>query len=428
MNRNSDIENSYFIVQVGLNRKKVQCDEVLYFYSENHRTLLVTKSNQWAYPDSLTEIEKSLPSLNFVRVHRNAIVNLKHIKKISNRKPMTVVMVNEFRLSVSRNRKKELMQRYEVFLRKDLSPAKQIFSQVQVEFGNSQIYTLPRNEIKAEIDRNSSLDLNLKMKLLMLAQQPHAKWLGQWNKENFSELSELIKSSSRTNRIPTFVIYKLGVREENYGTAIDEGFAEEYLNWMRGLSNIIGTSKVVLILEPNALCGLEFYDELDHANAVLSLIKCSVEILKQCANVKLYIDAGHPYWLEPELISVYLARAGVDQADGFALNVSNYVSNEDNFSYGERISRLLGGKHFIIDTSRNGTKLNNLREWCNRSDASIGEFPTFDVNHPLVDAFFWVKPPYESDGSNGGEEPAEGAFWLEKALNLIENSLPSKTI
>ena len=57
---------------------------------------------------------------------------------------------------------------------------------------------------------------------------------------------------------------------------------------------------------------------------------------------------------------------------------------------------------FIIDTSRNGNS-DAIREscenWCNVRGAGLGRAPTRDVRLPyLLDAYFWLKTPGESDG------------------------------
>ena len=46
-------------------------------------------------------------------------------------------------------------------------------------------------------------------------------------------------------------------------------------------------------------------------------------------------------------------RSGVQGADGFALNVSNFFTTEANLAYGDALSAQVGGKHFVVDTSRN---------------------------------------------------------------------------
>ena len=94
-----------------------------------------------------------------------------------------------------------------------------------------------------------------------------------------------------------------------------------------------------------------------------------------------------------------LKAAGIDLADGFSLNVSNYQATPDLLKYGHALSALLGGKHFIIDTSRNGNGApqgvsgDDERAWCNPDGRALGTPPTTNTGDPLCDAFYWLKPP-----------------------------------
>ena len=110
-----------------------------------------------------------------------------------------------------------------------------------------------------------------------------------------------------------------------------------------------------------------------------------------------------------------LKQADIAAADGFSLNVSNYIDNAATIAFGEKLSKLVGGKHFIIDTSRNG--LGNAADWCNPRGQALGVAPTTRTGHPLVDAFLWIKQPGESDGNCKGG-PSAGSWWTEIALEL----------
>jgi len=109
----------------------------------------------------------------------------------------------------------------------------------------------------------------------------------------------------------------------------------------------------------------------------------------------------------------------VPEADGFALNVSNFVTTASNVSYGQQVSTLLGGAHFVVDTSRNGNGPGS--DWCNPPGRAVGQRPTSQTGQVGVDAFLWVKRPGESDGEcNGG--PAAGTFWASYAIGLMRGA------
>ncbi len=170
-----------------------------------------------------------------------------------------------------------------------------------------------------------------------------------------------------------------------------------------------------MILEPDALAGLDCLDASARQERV-TLIREAVQTLKQ-QGASVYIDAGHARWQPPAEMANRLRQAGIATADGFALNVSNFQATSLNVAYGERLSRLVGGRHFLIDTSRNGIPGTDPRYWCNPRGRALGVAPTTNTGHPLVDAFLWVKAPGESDGACGGGPPA-GAWWSAYALEL----------
>ena len=64
------------------------------------------------------------------------------------------------------------------------------------------------------------------------------------------------------------------------------------------------------------------------------------------------------------------------------------------------ISKINWTPHFIIDSGRNGnSKPVDCDAWCNVRDAGAGHVPTLNTGLPhVVDAFFWLKTPGESDG------------------------------
>jgi endoglucanase len=115
-----------------------------------------------------------------------------------------------------------------------------------------------------------------------------------------------------------------------------------------------------------------------------------------------------------------LRAAGVARARGFSLNVASYWPTADQVAYGNLLGRALGGKHYVVDTSRNGRgPLGN--EWCNPPGRALGERPTTATGSSLADAYFWIKRPGESDGScNGG--PRAGGWWPDYAVGLAKRA------
>jgi endoglucanase len=150
----------------------------------------------------------------------------------------------------------------------------------------------------------------------------------------------------------------------------------------------------------------------------LDLLWDAVQVLKQ-SGTYVYIDAGHSHWMPVDTAVARLRAAAVTEADGFTLNVSNFYTTGEQVAYGRQISRQLAGKHFIVDTSRNGLGSNGV--WCNPAGRALGYRPTAATGDGAVDAYLWIKRPGQSDGTcNGG--PNAGTWWADYALGLAQRA------
>ena len=253
--------------------------------------------------------------------------------------------------------------------------------------------------------------------LSRMADQPAAVWFGDWVTKPRQDVDRVVTAAAQQGALPVLVPYNIVNRDCGSYSAGGLATAEKYRKWIGEFAKGIEGRDAVVILEPDALAGTSCMKgaALDER---LDLLKYAVKVLTE-NGARVYIDAGNPLWHKPAEIASRLKRAGIEEAEGFALNVSNYITTSDNIAYGTQISKLVGDKHFVIDTSRNGKGGNG--EWCNPRGRALGQFPTTRTGNSLVDAFLWVKRPGESDGEcNGG--PHAGRFWTEYALELARNS------
>jgi len=85
-------------------------------------------------------------------------------------------------------------------------------------------------------------------------------------------------------------------------------------------------------------------------------------------------------------------------------NESNYVQLLSWIFQHDTFKTEDGHPRFVIDTGRNGNPdarfgSTSCAVWCNVNKARIGVYPTTDTLLPkLIDAYFWLKTPGESDG------------------------------
>lgn len=250
-------------------------------------------------------------------------------------------------------------------------------------------------------------------KMSVLAAQPTAKWFGGWSGDIQSAVHDYVSTAASAGKIPMLVAYNIPQRDCGGYSA---GGASDYTSWIGGFARGIGNSKAIVILEPDALAQMSCLSSSDQQHRY-DLISGAVSVLKSNPNTSVYIDAGHSGWVDVGTMAAQLQKANVGSADGFSLNVSNFETTANESVYGAQISSQIGNKHFVIDTSRNGSGSNG--QWCNPWGATIGNKPTTQTGNNLVDAFLWIKTPGESDGTcNGG--PSAGTWWPDYALNLVK--------
>lgn len=249
-------------------------------------------------------------------------------------------------------------------------------------------------------------------KMDVLAAQPTAKWFGDWSGDIQSAVNSYVSQAAAAGKEALIVAYDIPQRDCGGYSAGGNG---DYSAWVKGLAQGIGSRQATVILEPDSLALVDCLSTSD-LNTRYQLLSSAVSVLKNNSNTKVYLDAGHSAWVDPTTMAARLQKANVAQADGFYTNVSNFMTTSDETVYGANVSQLLGGKHFVVDTSRNGNGSNG--EWCNPTGRAIGQTPTNQTGNALVDALLWVKTPGESDGTcNGG--PSAGVWWPDYALSLV---------
>lgn len=229
-------------------------------------------------------------------------------------------------------------------------------------------------------------------------------------------------AARQEGRTALFVAYDIPHRDCGQHSAGGAGDADAYRAWIGKFADALGDAKALVVLEPDAVAHMvdgctpgEYQGEREQ------LLSEAVVRLKQQSGTRVYLDAGNPSWIQDSSKLVEpLKRAGVEEADGFSLNVSNFQTDAVTKKYGVQLSRDLGGKHFVVDTSRNGNgPLDGA--WCNPPGRGLGTRPTTDTGEQALDAYLWIKRPGASDGTCEGG-PDAGQWWPEYALELARNS------
>jgi cellulose 1,4-beta-cellobiosidase len=254
--------------------------------------------------------------------------------------------------------------------------------------------------------------------------------------------------------------------EARYGTEFIEPLAAQ----LRAHASL----RVAVVVEPDSLANIATNTSVAKRAAAQGVYERSIALAVRrlsMPNVWLYLDAAHAAWLgwnrnRTKIAQIYrdvLTQAGgADKIRGFATNVSNYDTLRggdiarlepsdpcpDELTYVEKLAASLTevgivGKGFLIDTSRNGRAgiRSKSGSWCNIAGAGLGERPQASPA-PGVDAYWWVKPPGDSDGGSepgapgydpkcGAESPDSlagapraGQWFTAQLLQLVDNASP----
>jgi endoglucanase len=246
--------------------------------------------------------------------------------------------------------------------------------------------------------------------------------MGRWFNGDGSDVSDAktyVGAAAQRDQLPVLVAYNIPLRDCESYSAGGATSASAYQSWASGLAQAIGSRPAVVILEPDALPGMDCLSASKQSERLALLGYAVDKFASNAPNTWVYLDAGHSDWTPAGTMADRLEAAHVSRARGFALNVSNYQSTARNASYAQAVNSALGtNKHYVVDTSRNGNPSDGS-DWCNPSGQRVGVTPR-EGGASGLDLQLWVKIPGESDGDCGiGKGTYAGEFVPKIALQLL---------
>jgi cellulose 1,4-beta-cellobiosidase len=282
------------------------------------------------------------------------------------------------------------------------------------------------------------------------AQYPTGVWLSDIKAvENLPGWLDQAKQQQDASGVPTMtliVVYDLPERDCSAESSAGELRADEngearyrteFIDPITAQFKAHPHQPIAVVLEPDSLGNMATNMSIPKCQKARSIYKDGIVYAIKSfhlPNVSVYLDAAHAGWLgwddnRAKIARVFkqvLSEAGGPQMiRGFATNTANYthLSNRDGavlepsnpcpneLTYVKTLRKTMemyGFKNhgFIVDTSRNGKGQIRKKwgDWCNIAGAGLGERPRADPA-PGVDAYWWVKPPGESDGSSDANGP-----------------------
>ncbi|HUE33909.1 MAG TPA: glycoside hydrolase family 6 protein [Mycobacterium sp.] len=257
--------------------------------------------------------------------------------------------------------------------------------------------------------------------LTAIANTPQAYWIVPGS--SAATVAKYTGDAQAAGAMPVLALYGIPHRDCGSFAAGGLATADDYRTWIDGIASDVGASRAAIIVEPDALALADCLSA-DQRQERFDLIRYAVDTLTRNPATAAYVDGGHLRWHSPEDMAARINKVDVGRARGFSLNTANFFTTEDEIGYGEAISALTNGSHYVIDTSRNGVgpAPDSELNWCNPSGRALGTLPTAATGGAHADAYLWIKRPGESDGTCGKGDPPAGTFVNQYAIDLARSA------
>jgi endoglucanase len=258
-----------------------------------------------------------------------------------------------------------------------------------------------------------------------IAREPRFRWFGRWDNPVRRRVRNYLRCAAavQPGAVPLMVV----MRHQGKGCGggyTGGGAAEDRRSrvWYRNFARAVGGTRVVIGFEPDSLGTVDCLTP-SRRHARLDVLRYGMKVLSRLPRATIYLEAGASDWEPARRTAKQLRYIGIAKVRGFMLNATHHDWTQANIRHGLAISRRVGGKHFIVNTSFNGRGpihiyrgRRRLNIWCNPPGRGLGIEPTTITGHPLVDAYMWInRPGYSAGGCNGGPMPV-GSWWPERAL------------
>ena len=268
-----------------------------------------------------------------------------------------------------------------------------------------------------------------------IAREPKFRWWGKFNPNIGANVREYLArvQCQEPGSVPLMAILR-GQSKECHSRYTGGGVAEDRIHrrWLAEFARAVGDARVVIAYEPDSLGTIDCLAP-SRRRARMDVLRYGIDVLSKLPNATIYIEAGASDWEAARSMAKKLRYVGIAKVRGFMLNVTHFDWTRNNIRFGTQLSRILGGKHFVINTSSNGRgpvsaarHVNGRRivshVWCNPQGVGLGPRPTTRTGSRRVDAFLWIGRPGYSNGScNGGPSPP-GTWWQEQALRFAQRA------
>ena len=268
-----------------------------------------------------------------------------------------------------------------------------------------------------------------------IASEPGAHRFYMWNMgSNVSgQVSHYLEGTQVQQPGTTVMLSTYTLVHDHCGYTATPAVAARYEDFMHQVAEGIGNYHAVFFLEFDSLITAPC---LTHSQLAIreAELRYAVSALEADPHVVVYLDAGAADAVKYRQMARWLRASGVAQAQGFFLNSTHFDWTSTEIHYGQQISRLLGGAHFVVNTGENGKgplvpkrRVGHGNEvLCNPPGRGLGPLSVSgdvaqQTNYAQTDGLLWFSNPGGSGGQCVPGAPPTGAYWPQYAAMLARN-------
>jgi len=256
-----------------------------------------------------------------------------------------------------------------------------------------------------------------------------------WNMGNTVEgqVSHYLEGTQLEQPGTTVMLSTYSLVHGKCGYTATPAMEARYDTFIQRVAAGIGNYHVVFFLELDSLITSPCLNRSQLAIRDAEL-KYAVSVLEADPHTVVYLDGGAADAIPARRQAQLLAGAGVAQAQGFFLNSTHFDWMTSTLHYGQQISKLLGGAHFIVNSGENGRGplvpksrvLSGNEVLCNPPGRGLGPISVSNdvaqlTGYADADGFLWLANPGGSGGACVPGAPATGVYWPAYAVMLADN-------
>jgi hypothetical protein len=221
----------------------------------------------------------------------------------------------------------------------------------------------------------------------------------------FTQVQNYLCRMQRTDPAAAAVITTYFVKHSGCNSGDQPNFTAE----VNALKDAVGNFPALIFVEEDAIDTI-CWRSPSAVSGRAALLKYEIDQLSQLPHALLYVEGGTSDANSPAEAARVLNAADASKIRGFFTNDTHFNWAYKEIQYGNKVSGLTHGLHFLVDTrgDGNGPLLNphpmtqGIEQLCNPPGPGLGPRPgasngkSYGMYSPHLDGFAWVTSPGES--------------------------------